>query len=430
MSNSSQLTSGWQGGSNQRGTADIIWSCFSTIFLCLWSMLHLNLPAPTDEYWTIFRRKARWLLLGVLAPEVPMLMACGQWSSAKRSVKEMQELGLTTEQWSMSHAFFADSGGIILKWDNEEVFPITAKQVAWLVRGGHIDVPNIPLKELRDKSKADMCTKALASIQTGWLLVQIVARAAQHLPVTPMELTSAALAMTSLTTLWFWRDKPLDAQAPYLVDVRSKPGTSHQAAGSQDCDKQQTTIVEVEDQSVRTGSSAVSLPLDHVEPGIYISRKWSRRVFRWICQVGLQKPKLDRIPNDRDPQLLGFKQHATLGVATAAFATIHFVDWHFHFATLTEQWIWRANCILMCGLLAVYGTAEVVICCRENYSKLGLDTAGGYKLRFPAGLWFFIPGSMYFMARLLLIGAVFAGMRALPRGAFQEVQWTTFLPHI
>lgn len=387
-------------------------------------MLHLNLPAPKDGYWKIFWRKTRWLVLGVLAPEVPMLFACGQWSSAKRSVKEMKELGFSAEQWSLSHAFFADSGGIVLQWDAAEAFPITAKQVAWLIRGGHIDLPNIPLRDLKDKSKADACTKALASIQTAWLLVQIIARATQHLAVTPLELTSAALAMTSLTTLWFWLEKPLDAQTPYLVHLKARLEALPQE------NKEGAIVEELEIEPMGGGSIERSLPLDFAEPHVYISRRWSRRVYRWICQTGLQKPKLDRIPNDRDPQLLGLKQHITLGISTAAFASIHFVDWHFHFATTAEQWIWRTNCVLMWGLLAVYGTAEVIICCREGYSKLGLDTGGGYKLRFPACLWFFIPGGMYFAARLLLTGAVFAGMRALPRGAFVDVQWTTFLPHI
>lgn len=32
-----------------------------------------------------------------------------------------------------------------------------------------------------------------------------------------MELSSAAVALTSLTTLWFWLEKPLDAQTPWLL---------------------------------------------------------------------------------------------------------------------------------------------------------------------------------------------------------------------
>lgn len=167
----STLRYGWQAGQNERGTADIIWSCFSTIFLCLWSMLHLNLPASTDGYWTVLARKARWLALGVLAPKLHTVFACGQWSSAKRSVAKIRQLGFMNEHRSLSHGFFADSGGIMLQWEELESFSITANKVAWLIRGGFIDMPNIKLKDLRDKSKANFCTKALASVQTAWLLV-------------------------------------------------------------------------------------------------------------------------------------------------------------------------------------------------------------------------------------------------------------------
>lgn len=105
---------GWVDQPNQRGTMDIVWSCLSTLFICLWTMLHLNLPAPDDGRWAILWRKARWLLLGVLAPELPMLFAFAQWASAKRSVVDMHNLGFTETEWTLVHAFYADSGGYVL----------------------------------------------------------------------------------------------------------------------------------------------------------------------------------------------------------------------------------------------------------------------------------------------------------------------------
>ena len=157
---------GWVGSPDQRGTTDTLWSCLSAMLLCLWSMLHLNVPAPTDGFWTILWRKARWLLMGILAPEVPMVIACGQWSSATRSVRRMQELGVSKSQWTLEHAFFADSGGFILHLLNGEVFPVSAKQVEFLVMHKIMPLPTILQKEVTDKSKADKITKTLAVFQT------------------------------------------------------------------------------------------------------------------------------------------------------------------------------------------------------------------------------------------------------------------------
>ena len=170
--------------------------------------------------------------------------------------------------------------------------------------------------------------------------------------------------------------------------------------------------------------------LEELEPRTYISRKWSRRLLCFICHIGLQKERIDRIPNDRDPQILGLRQHAILGVATAAFASIHFVDWDFAFVTKTEAIVWRTNCCIIWGLLAAYGTAEVIICSMEKYQKLGMDTAGGYKLKWPACLWFLIPATVYFCARVVLIAGVFVSLRSLPEGAFMQARWAAVLPHI
>ncbi|KAL9026357.1 MAG: hypothetical protein Q9196_004966 [Gyalolechia fulgens] len=76
-------TTGAKGQRNQRGTVDILQSCLSTIFISLWVMLHLNVPAEHEAFWTSFFRKTRWLILGALAPETVLLASGGQWASAR-----------------------------------------------------------------------------------------------------------------------------------------------------------------------------------------------------------------------------------------------------------------------------------------------------------------------------------------------------------
>ena len=323
-------------------------------------------------------------------------------------------MGFNQNQWSLTHAFFADSGGVVLEHQNEDPFPLSAKQLAWLVEKKYTRLPEIKEKDISDKSKAEICTKAFAICQTTWFMLQLVCRAIEHLPVTPLELASAALALTSLTTLAFWIHKPKDVQQPYIVRIDAPSSTD--GTGS----KTDTPSEVFVDFAI----------LEQLEPGAYISRRWSRRLLHLICRIGLQKNRINRIPNDRDPQPLGYRQHVALGVATAAFASIHFVDWNFAFATKAEAVIWRTNCCIMWALLAVYGTAEVIICSTENYQKSGLDTGGGYKLRWPACLWFFVPATIYFCARLVLIVAIFVNLRSLPERTFVQAQWTAVLPHI
>lgn len=83
----------WVDQSNYRGTFDILWTCLASIFISTYSMLCLNVPAPTD---TVARRTGRrllWMALGILGPEFPLTYAAGQWSRAKQSVQAFRKSG-------------------------------------------------------------------------------------------------------------------------------------------------------------------------------------------------------------------------------------------------------------------------------------------------------------------------------------------------
>lgn len=61
-----------------------------------------------------------------------MLFASGQRASAKRSVAEMQELGCSN--WTMVHAYYADSVGFLLHPEDAVSFPVTAKQIYYFTQ--------------------------------------------------------------------------------------------------------------------------------------------------------------------------------------------------------------------------------------------------------------------------------------------------------
>lgn len=104
-------------------------------------------------------------MLALLAPELVMLFAAGLWASAKRSVAYMAQLGV--ENWSMVHAFYADSGGFMLHPLDGPNFPVTANQIHYLVSHKYLPAPDISQKEIWVKSKADVFPKAVAFLQLG-----------------------------------------------------------------------------------------------------------------------------------------------------------------------------------------------------------------------------------------------------------------------
>ena len=61
---------GWQRSDQARGTYDILSTCILTMLLCVWNAVHLNVPVPGTGFWGLFFRKAGWLTLGLLCPEM------------------------------------------------------------------------------------------------------------------------------------------------------------------------------------------------------------------------------------------------------------------------------------------------------------------------------------------------------------------------
>ncbi|MCJ1245349.1 hypothetical protein MMC30_002553 [Trapelia coarctata] len=400
---------GWVLPPNGRGTTNIIWSCGFALFICLWTILHLNLPAATDGWWCIFLRKARWLFLGLIAPEIVLLVACGQWTSAQRSVEDMRALGC--KHWSMTHAFYADSGGFVLKPRESGSFPLTARQVWYLVDCGFMKVPNISKKDIEDKSKADKITKAIAVLQVGWLVMQCVARAIQRLAVTPLELLIIAIVPCSAATYFFWLHKPKDVNLPTVLEVDVSLADILLSA-------RQTAI-----------NSLHGTPLDFVEgPEMYVLNMYtgSGKIWSWL---GSRPPRpLTRIPNDRNPQFNAFYQRCLLAAVVASFSTLHFLGWDFDFPSRAEQILWWTSCAVAEGSLAVHGAVEVVSYLFDaGYRKRPYIQES--KTTWPGNFLFLVPAGLYFSARLALLVGVGLSMRSLPRDAFVSVDWTAVLPH-
>ncbi|MCJ1360312.1 MAG: hypothetical protein MMC33_010317 [Icmadophila ericetorum] len=398
---------GWVSQGNGRGTLDIIFSCGSALFICLWLMLHLNVPALEDGWWQVCWRKARWLALGLLTPEVLLLLAVGQWTSAKRSFRDMRALG--HEQWSMTHAFYADSGGFVVKLLDNVSFPVTAKQLCYLIEEGYLkEPPQISKEEIDDKSKADVFAKTIAALQLGWLVLQLTARAIQHLPITPLELSTVAVVACTASTYFFWLRKPPDVELPTMLEIDITTADTLLRAGD----------------AVRT--PWVHTPLDFVDGEAHIIL--ITFVSKERTLPSSERRPMTRIHNDRNPRFDSFYQRALLAFVVATFSTIHFAEWNFSFPSRAEQIIWRTCCIVAevsLGLQGVHETMQYLFD-PEYQQRPYLQRR---KTVWPENLLFLILSGLYFLARVVLLGSVILSMRSLPNAAFATVNWTAFVPH-
>jgi hypothetical protein len=98
-------TVGWVSDPDGRGTFSLILSCLLTLGLCVWSAVHLNIPQKGEGQGEFWLRRVKWSLCGVLIPELVVLLAWRQQTSAARLTNEINKVIVDIEQKSASSNF-------------------------------------------------------------------------------------------------------------------------------------------------------------------------------------------------------------------------------------------------------------------------------------------------------------------------------------
>ncbi|MCJ1446973.1 MAG: hypothetical protein MMC23_007481 [Stictis urceolatum] len=426
--NASALTSqdritGWVDQPNFRGTWDILWTCLVTVFISTYTLLCLNVPPRSDSSLEIVFQRICWMCLAIMAPEIVLTYAAGQWSRARQSVEAFRKSGYP--QWNMRMAFFADMGGFTLCPQNSISFPLNAKQLHWLVTNDKISYPEVSAEEMWDKSKQDRLAKIITTFQIGYLVLHCIGRAAQNLAITTLELNAVAIVVTSLMYAFIWLHKPASVRTAIRIHTRfsSSDLCSHPWAQT---------------------------PLDFVDanmPG------WSMNVqpFMKLPVIPPSRP-IQHIPNDHFPTNPYGVQEYFLCFATLVFTSIHVAGWNFAFPSIAEQRLWRVCSLIMFGVTAMFWILETMASWvrlgrwrwlyfrlfdrkrlrsyeeRKDEERLDRDPAS---LPLPWEFWSIAPiALLYGVARIYLIVEAFLELRDLEASAFVNVNWAKYIPHI
>ncbi|KAJ7704522.1 hypothetical protein B0H17DRAFT_921180, partial [Mycena rosella] len=193
---------------NCRRLFDIVWGCLTTIFACTWVSVHPNVPPPNQTALSLLWRRLKMMLVAVVAPELMVCFAARQFVTARWFSKKFG--------FSITHGFFFSMGGFVSRIGH----PIATKQQIEdpLLGPEYLSaITKINIEDIMDKSKGDALSKGVALLQGLWFTVQCVARLAQHLPITELEVTTLAFAVVNVFTWLLWWGKPLDVQQPIPV---------------------------------------------------------------------------------------------------------------------------------------------------------------------------------------------------------------------
>ncbi|PWY69056.1 hypothetical protein BO70DRAFT_365878 [Aspergillus heteromorphus CBS 117.55] len=406
---------GWVDGPNDRGTIDIIWGCCLVLSTALWTVLHLNIPGSDDTTMTVLWRKIRWGTFAILAPDMLVGFSAMQWQSAQESVTQMHSLGY--KEWTLKHAFYANSGGFLLRSTDYPPFPVTATSIHYLLETEHIDCPTITADEIWDKSKADTFAKCVALVQGVWLVVQSIARAVEGLAVSPLELFTIAFVLSTITTYYFWMNKPQNVGVPTFIDLKTgSVNNLVNSAGHFNLEPFRET------------------PLDFVEKPM---QRWQRRPT--LEQFRPQDQPLRRMPDDKIV-FNGLCQSAWALVCFQAMVhpALHLLCWNHVFPTKTEQTLWRVMSVFLASGLPLSSGLRILLtaCGFHGHQSLtwiwvqpGSKEERGWREWVLDVIMSFISACLV-PARLYIIIEAFISLRRLPASSYVTVEWTNFIPHV
>ena len=401
----------------------------------------------------------------LIAPEMVIMWAGRQHFAARNLAKKHEE---SHPGWTRAHAFFLIMGGFTLHKGGKPVRILEARELEELSEAGKIEWPAITEEEIADRSKGDYLSKTIVLFQTTWFITQCIGRGAYGLAVTELEVVTLAFAMLTGVIYYFWWDKPLDVRCSIPVQIlEGRLEEIKDNAVKEDTDSQiisPSEVFEQEEDEDETGAILLNpLPSSPAQsstsiPDPALTRMQQFQAFRrractkhgtvfGLAYVFIVFPvnrffnafhdmvtcetlgdKILRVPTFYSPPDDDDGLGISLGGLVAiVFGAIHCIAWSFHFATLPERWVWRISAILISVVPVFMITFTPLL---TIFEKKEHKTAG---MELYENILTFILFSMfclYILARIALLILPFIALRALVPGAYVELDWVSFLPHI
>ncbi|KAI1144977.1 hypothetical protein F4825DRAFT_467708 [Nemania diffusa] len=450
-----QLAPSWSTTSPVRSTANLLWTSVVTLFLCLYTVIHVNIPPPGESRWKVYRRKGLWALAAMIAPEYALWTAYEQLDAANQLQHELED---------RTYCFYAMMGGFVVDvsaiHDEFRYLTIMPAGLAILAKHGHFIA--LSEKSIRDKSKADVLAKTLVCIQVAWLIIQSIERALNGLPIALLEIHVLAHVACALLLYGIWFEKPLDINDATLIDSSKFSDEIAIMLVKSPCNREQRQFA----RSIRRPDDEMALNLSLKSRVRWEKARRARETpfgadiydvvhgsepRRYLSPYATDAPLLNLFtPREVvaiSPTLCrGFIRYVLIVVGiislSAAYAGIHLAAWRYHFPTKAEMWLWRVSSLLIASIAPVafililsfavtsYLIQGYLSLLESNPGAESFDKYFNYVNEFFGTLLFYFPSAIYFSSRLFLFIEAFISVRQMPIGVFVTVQWSDYIPHI
>ncbi|KAL1877875.1 hypothetical protein Daus18300_002228 [Diaporthe australafricana] len=188
----------------------------------------------------------KWVFVTLLVPDTVLVIALGEYMEAIELQSRLRQLKIDMNDqkmpdYNLSFCFFVIMGGFEVSM--EELFrndknadtpqvpprmPLSPRGFLHMMkfrreefRQQSFHMINEPAS-LADKNKATVFQKILVITQVLWMVLQIIFRKVDNLPISLPELHVAVHVLFAVITYVFWFKKPMDIAEPELLSPKSK----------------------------------------------------------------------------------------------------------------------------------------------------------------------------------------------------------------
>ncbi len=263
----------------------------------------------------------------------------------------------------------------------------------------------IEKEEIDDKSKGDGLAKAIVLIQTLYFLIQLLARVAQRLTITKLEIMTLAYALLCGMLYLFWWHKPYNVQRP--ISVRIEDFTPQVPPP--------------------TGKGGIA----RIMNGGFVLN-----LHRSIIGDGEGLEVLQELADDPELSMnINLHRLATASsfLTATAFGGVHCIAWNFEFTTRAERLVWNVSAALVTTIPLVWITMVILGYFVDRLKRwCGDGRARGYVqalLGVPLFVLVFGLVCAYFICRVILVVEAFVLLSDLSPGARASLNWSSFIPH-
>lgn len=293
---------------------------------------------------------------------------------------------------------------------------------------------------VQDKGNANSLAKLIIAWQGLWMIVQVLGRTIDHLPVTPLELHTALHVVCAAGMYATWWKKPLDIDTPTTIPLDYDNSYDRDKATrlirrTADFDRTDPLMPSVPPSAggkTPKGEPADPSERNHRIPYLTTRAGLGRLMYQRLCGHGNRfrwfvaaRNAYSRLWTKHQRNLLW--EALCISFAGLVYGGVHLAAWNYAFPTYTEELLWKISACVT----AITWSSFVV----SFWIVPWVEDLGGQHERWRAlfgatcGILLVLGMIPVMFARVYMLVESFIAIRRLPKGSYNVPRLLSAWPH-